>query len=358
MIKKQPENRLLFLFIIRFRAYPRKNLIIPCRSPFRPLPLQRMKTNGKPGSRQFIYCPIDLLRHRRLLRGAGSVLLQLLFFCLCLVPALLGSCTRFDEQPAVPDAPEPEIPAVDSVLLDIRFERGEHPVRRADLFIYDAGGIRPLERRVRLDGLPDTLRLLSAPGEKILVCIANSPREFNLNALARYDAMEQLAYAFTDDDPACPLLGAVCTTRASAGTLRPRPLLCRVRLAAVSNTLDDYELLEDPAVRLCDLPYSAEILREQDFRPVELIDAGAWTALPCDVGTFEQRPDIDLWCYPNDTPEEILGVPRPALEFRCKIRTETCSFEVPLPPLPRESAVEVDLTIDGPGAYRYIIRQK
>ena len=273
------------------------------------------------------------------------------------MPALLGSsCRRIG--PPVPDETEtePAPPAVDSVLLDLRFACGEYPVRRADLFVYAADGLRALEEHLRTDSLPERMRIRATAGEKRVVCIVNSPYAFNLNALARYDAMEQLAYAFGDDDPACPLLSAACTTQDYTALLRPQPLLCRVRLAAVSNTLDDYELLEDPAVRLCDLPHSAEILREKDFRPNELIDAGAWTALPFDVGLFTQKPDIDLWCYPNDTPENILGVPRPVLEFRCRIRGEPCSFEVPLPPLARGGSAEVELTVDGPRSFRYIIR--
>jgi hypothetical protein len=98
------------------------------------------------------------------------------------------------------------------------------------------------------------------------------------------------------------------------------------------------------------------ILRQQDFRPAELIDATPWTALPCDVGYFPQEPRLSLWCYPNDTPESILGTPRPSLEFECRIGGETCSFEVPLPPLPRGCTKEVALTIDGPDEFHYIIR--
>ena len=104
------------------------------------------------------------------------------------------------------------------------------------------------------------------------------------------------------------------------------------------------------------LPNAAEILREQEFRPTELIDAGPWSKLPYDVGFFSQEPGITLWCYPNDTPEDVLGVPRPSLEFECKIRGETCSFSVPLPPLPRGSSREVELTVDGPGSFHYKFR--
>ena len=108
--------------------------------------------------------------------------------------------------------------------------------------------------------------------------------------------------------------------------------------------------------RLLDLPDNAEILRDKDFRPTELLDAGPWTALPYDIGFFPQEPGISLWCYPNDTPEDILGVPRPTLEFECRIEGERCSFEVPLPPLPRGCSKEVELTVDGPSKYMYSVR--
>ncbi|MCR5841993.1 MAG: hypothetical protein K6G86_07965, partial [Bacteroidales bacterium] len=95
---------------------------------------------------------------------------------------------------------------------------------------------------------------------------------------------------------------------------------------------------------------------EKDFRPTELIDAGDWQALPCDVGYFPQYPGITLWCYPNDTPETILGAPRPSVEFACEIRGQTCTFEIPLPPLPRGCTKEIELTVDGPGIFRYKVR--
>ncbi len=165
--------------------------------------------------------------------------------------------------------------------------------------------------------------------------------------------MRQLSYRFEDEDPDWPVLSATCTTEERTGRLTLGPLLCRIRLASVANTLDDYELLESPRVRLCDLPDATELFREEEFRPAELIEEGTWTDLPCDVGFFPQEPGILLWTYPNDTPEHILGVPRPGLELECRIRGQLCSFTVPLPPLGRGCSKEVELIIDGPDDYRY-----
>ena len=240
--------------------------------------------------------------------------------------------------------------------MQLRIAVDERPVRRLDVFCYGTEGTRQLVSHARLDSLPEILALDVPEGDKAVVCIANSPHDFNLGALGRFDAMGQLSYSFQDDDPQVPILGGWAEVPDSGGEIVLQPLLCRVVLASVANTMDGYELLEDPRIRLRDLPEAAEILRERDFRPTELIDAGAWVPLPHDVGYFPQEPQISLWCYPNDTPENILGTPRPRLEFECVIRGETCSFEVPLPPLPRASTVEVSLTINGPGDFRYKIR--
>ena len=313
-----------------------------------------MKTTLTPGSRQSCTCLPDLSQRGRTLHlDAGSFLFALLL--LSTLPALLGSCRKAGPVPEEEDT-IPEVQAPDSVLTAIRLQADGLPVRRLDLFIYEASGTKTLQKHVQLNSLPEELHLPALPGDKILVGIANSPLRFNLNALARFDAMEQLQYRFGDDSPDYPILGGFCTTGEESGTIVLRPLLCKIVLNSVSNTMDDYELMEEPRVRLCDLPDGAEILREKDFRPSELIDAGAWQALPYDVGYFPQHPGIVLWCYPNDTPETVLGVPRPILQLECTICGETCTFDVPLPPLERGCTKEVELTIDGPGSYRYKIR--
>lgn len=263
-------------------------------------------------------------------------------------------CTRTVIAETEP-APAPA-PVVDSTETVIRFLAGTEDVQQLDLFIYSASGTRELEQHIQYSDLPDRLIIRTPTGEKILVGIANSPLRFNLNALARFDAMEQLRYQFADDNPDRPILGGSVTTQENSGTISLQPLLCKVRLVKVSNTMDGYELLEAPRVRLLDLPDAAEILKQCEFRPAELLDSGPWHDLPYDVGYFPQEPGITLWCYPNDTPETVLGVPRPTLEFECTIRGETYSFEVPLPPLSRGCAKEVELIVDGPGSYRYKVK--
>ena len=275
-----------------------------------------------------------------------------------MLPALWCSCRKLPDPVDGPEEmPEdPPVVVVDSVTTRIRLLTEGRSVGTLDLFVYDSEGTRPLEVHRTAAELPEGWwAVQTLPGDKLVVGIANSPRRFNLNALGRYDAMEQLSFRFGDDNPQRPILGGSCRTDAQLGEIVLRPLLCRVVLVSVANTMDGYELLEDPRVRLLDLPDGAQILRDREFRPSELIDEGDWVALPWDVGYFPQACGISLWCYPNDTPEDILGVPRPTLEFECRILGESCSFEVPLPPLNRGCTKEVELTVDGPGDYSYKI---
>lgn len=308
----------------------------------------RMENSNNPMSRQCIDRLLHSLRHRRPLRSAGKLLLCY-FTYLFLLPALLGSCRK----DPVPEPVPADEPAIDSALVRIHTQAEGYDVRRLDVFVYGTAGICELEAHAGTDSLGAELLLPALPGEKTVVAIANSPHQLNLKALARYDAMEQLTFSFADDDPRRPVLGGVCTTLGQEGTVVLQPLLCRVVLAAVSNTMDGYELLENPRVRLRDLPAGAEILRQKDFRPAELLDAGAWTELPFDIGFFPQEPGTTLWCYPNDTPADVLGVPRPTLEFACEIRGKACSFDIPLPPLARGATVAVELTVNGPGDFSY-----
>lgn len=248
-------------------------------------------------------------------------------------------------------------------------------IEKLDIFIYDNTGTRPLlSHQTITDGLalqghlnltfPTTGSSSTADGA-IAVIIANCPKALNDQALARFDSMNILEFAFADDRPEAPLLtgmadipGSTQDTPTSTPASEPArcqieltPLLSRVIISAVTNGLSGYELLEEPSVILHDLTPSAKILQYEEFRPVEVIESGTPQPLPCDIGFYTQNPDLSLYCYPNDTPETTLGTPRTSLEFTCKIKGLECSFPISLPPIPRNSITRVELTINGPTDY-------
>lgn len=253
-----------------------------------------------------------------------------------------------------------------NVYVDTGMDCG---ISTLDYFIYSSEGTRSLEMHKSLtmtgNGIVEEKDLWSAAevasasaSPRTVVVIANCPRAFNMDALRTKDSMDLLEFAFVDDDPSCPVMsGEEAFTPGGSVTVRLTPLLARVRICSVTNGLRNYQLLEDPSVRLCDLNPRARVLQMKDFNPVEFISEGALHRFPTDVGFYTQHPDVSLFCYPNDSPEVTLGLPPTTLEFNCRIEGTEYTFPFDLPPLPRGSLLDVDLIIDDPFNRRAIFSE-
>lgn len=270
----------------------------------------------------------------------------ILISLLLLPPAfLVSSCRR-----EIPDPPPEEEQAVtrDSVLTMIHIDPAAHPVGHIDLLIYDSGGTGQLECHKRIEGLPGDMGIVTVEGEKRIAVIANSPKVLSLAALSRYDALSQLGYGFESDNPQLPLMGGVCLTEKHSGRISLSPLLCEVELHEIGNTLEDYELLESPRVRLRGINSNARIMQQSGFYPEESMDYGEWQELPYDIGMLPQYPEIRMYCYPNETPETTFGTAHTSLELECTIMGTVMNFEVNLPPFGRNSRLKVTITVNGP----------
>lgn len=284
---------------------------------------------------------------------------------------------REDEEPDAPapsaSAPEPddqydEVVVIDSLKTRLNFYIGSKMdcgISTLDYFIYSTEGTQSLETHkcLTMTGNEIVEKNLWSAAEvssaslspRTVVAIANCPRALNMDAIKMKDSMDLLEFAFQDDDPSWPILsGETVFTPGGAATVKLLPLLAQVRITAVTNGLRNYQLLEDPSVRLCDLNPSAKVLQFKDFHPMEFIEQGALHQLPTDIGFYTQHPDVSLFCYPNDAPETTLGLPPTSLQFNCKIEGTEYSFPFDLPPLSRGSLLDVELIIDNPFSRRAI----
>lgn len=241
---------------------------------------------------------------------------------------------------------------VDSSSFTVRFAVADkssdtlRPVRRLDVFAYDADGLHSLILSRRYGFLPDSLLLYGPVTGMTVVAVANSPMDFNTSALDRYESIELLSYRFEDDSPQVPLMsgvGSVGADRSTVVTLTP--MLARVVLGEVCNELKGYVRLEDPRITLESMNASAEILRTNGFYPSETVPEPPVARLPFDIGIFPQSPGTELFCFPNDSQEATIGTPATALAFECEVRGSTRRFSVPLPALRRNSTTHVDITI-------------
>lgn len=299
----------------------------------------------------------DRMLPQGLLPGKRSFLHTTCLLIILLPVVLASGC----EDTALTDdggtvEPETPLPVQDTVLLQISADCSPDSVRTADCFIYSGSGTKRLEKHFRTEGQVKETAVPVTAGSKTVVMVLNCPYTFNLAALDRLESFELLEFAFSDDDPDFPLMAARCDAEAGSTTrLKPTKLLCSVGIAAVSNNLGGDTLLEEPRVRLTGISRSAKVMQEKDFRPVEIDEYGEWVPLPYDVGFYTQRPGTALFCYPNDTPEDVLGSQKTGLQLECRINGEKKLFDFGLPPLPRGCRIDVELTIESADYARAIV---
>lgn len=302
----------------------------------------------------------NFTRHQSsdILSGHRTLFLTLLLSLLVSLPAFLTISCR--KQPPVPVPGEEQEPVIlDSTVTTLRFSNaGEYPVRNLQLLIYRSDGTKSLEKLLRFDELPDSVGIITTVGEKLAVAVANSDKALSPVALDRYDSLKELGYEFSDEDSSAPIMSGQCATYSQEGEITLTPLICQVVISSISNTMDGYELVESPRVRLFDLNCYAGIMQEEDFYPIEIVEYGEWEYLPYDIGMFTQNPGTTLFCYPNETAQASLGGVRTGLELDCMILGEPCSFTTELPPFDRGSKLLVDITVGGPDSCRFRIDEE
>ena len=318
----------------------------------------------------------------RTLPGNRKILYTTLISLLLSPVFLVNSCRK-----AVPDdIPDPApLPARDTVwrTLSIRYAgiAGTAPSGCClDLFIFDDTEGRPVDRILHFEGNPEEVEFRCLDGAKIVAAVANSPKAFNPAAIARYSSLDLIYYEFGEDDPQMPIMGGTCRlgeklvsseisddivhVRDIAGhpsgfTDKPgrepvevkpdeivlTPLLCRICVESISNGLDDYELLEEPRVRLRNINGSAKLFNDGPYQPQEMIDYGEWVGLPYDIGMFTQELSIVLDCYPNESGEDEITAFRTELELECTIRGSKERFSFPIPEIGRASSVSCHISV-------------
>ncbi|MBO4670638.1 MAG: hypothetical protein J5640_02195 [Bacteroidales bacterium] len=264
---------------------------------------------------------------------------------------MISSCGKDSTGPDSLDAIEVQL---DSSRFSVRFQivdniaETPHAIRRLDLYIYDADGIKPLLDKRRYESVPESVVVHGNGKARIIVAIANSPGDFGAESTGRFDAIEMLSVDFASESSAIPVMSGMCTVEAGdTETICLTPLMARIRLGEVCNRMKNYVRLEDPRIYLENLNTGAEIMRVGGFRPSSIAEKGAKATLPCDIGIFAQHPGTEVFCYPNDSSETTIGTPGTKLIFECEIKGETCQFIIDLPAIRRNSTTTVDLTVSG-----------
>lgn len=232
----------------------------------------------------------------------------------------------------------------DSVCFRFR-TKSAGKIRRLDLFVYEDADDGRLVSHYIGDGSEEDIELRLPEGGKRAVAVANSPRNFNDKALEKYSSIKQIAYSFEDDDIEYPVMGAVAQCHGYA-ELTLSSLFCTVAIKSISNTMDDYELFEEPTAMLRNINARAELFGKRKYFPTELTDGKDRQEFPYDIGMYPQYPDIMLYCYPNDTMGGLAGPDMTSIELQGMIKGSRRSFEFFIPGISRGETVYADITVN------------
>ena len=234
----------------------------------------------------------------------------------------------------------------------------EHPTRAGgyegysdiatlDIFVFNDDGVRRLDSYSRIDR-PETpyITVTSSAGDKLVVVVANcGSKSFDASDFWSYDSLEEVRWDYADEDPQHPVMSGECQLCAGASVYTPvqlTPLMANVCLDFIKCDFAgrgySSKTLSNACVYLTNISGSAEILRQDGFRPSQIENYGSLDraflstmshpeALYSTVRPGQWSP-IDLYCYPNDSSDGALGSPRTRLVVQGDIDSQTYYYPI------------------------------
>lgn len=203
---------------------------------------------------------------------------------------------------------------------------GYDNIRKLHLFVFNDDETRLLDSYVCCDR-PATpyLTFNSSVGDKLVVMVANlDDSSFTLSDISSYEALEGVKIDLRNEDPYFPVMSGECQLSAGENGYTPimlTPLLSNICLDFVKVNFSGrgYKstTLENASVYLTNVSGSTEVLRHDGFRVTDLINAGQMDeAFLSSMKHPEilrrsfipgQWKPVNLYCYPNDAAEGVLG---------------------------------------------------
>ena len=214
-------------------------------------------------------------------------------------------------------------------------------LRRCELFIYrcDALGTLAAHRAAENAGDDPQFFIGLEKGRYRAVAICNACAPVNPAAVARRESFDIFSYSYVDEDPLYPLCSSALEFEAGEQIrIDPRKLLCNVHLASVRREFqggDAKTVVERLQTFLTNVPAKCEVLKESGFHPSEFVDPNITGSLFCrrlgsDLGYGELHPDIELYCYPNDSAEGDIASPHTKIVLEGRLNGKYCRWEAGL----------------------------
>ncbi len=225
---------------------------------------------------------------------------------------------------------------------------GYQGITRLDMFVFNDDETMKLDSYSCITN-PTTpyLEVTSGSGDKMLVILANCSGIDSADAsdFWNYEALENIKCHLKDEDPASPVMSGECQFCAGAGGYTPvtlTPLLANVRVDFIKCNFAGRgyrsSTLENASVYLTNISGSCEVLRHDGFHITELENGGS---LDRSYLSTMKHPEmvyrnvtpghwapVDLYCYPNDDADGVLGSPHTRLVLQGDIDGTTYYYPV------------------------------
>ncbi len=281
---------------------------------------------------------LNYLKSSRLISSQsvlGKTLLTLLpaLSCGCSAEGNLSSATSTDER----------------IALRITRSYSDSQMNSLDIFVFKDEVIKSLDCYQRVER-PENWEgdVSSSSGDRIINICANSQLERDEWPWIRsQDALKKITVSLELESRTSPFMSGEATVSATKGRpyytdilMRPAVSEICLRSLCCDFTGKPYsgEKLTDIKVYLTNINAECGMLSDGDISPTRLINVGrlceedlelfadpglVYQELAGTVGKSPVRPDIRLWCYPSNVPEESPGTPYSRLVIEGKISGST-----------------------------------
>jgi len=286
-------------------------------------------------------------------RSPLAVSVTFFIACLYIASALFQSCDDTDpffeirEDTCSTLVCIPELVLFDSHPSKAAYE-GFDKIDCLDIFVFNDDEKRDLDSYCRISRpAVSYITVSSSMGEKELVIIANcSSHTFVYDEMTDYDALEELRWDLKDEDPSHPVMSGTahfCAGDEAPVTVQMTPLLANVCLDFIKCdfTGRGYKSkgLDNASVYLTNVSASCDVLRQTGFRITDLANQGRLdteylSTVKCpemlcyDGVILDYWKPIQLYCYPNNSEEGLMGSPRTKLVIQGDIDGETYYYPI------------------------------
>ncbi|MCQ2178180.1 MAG: hypothetical protein MJY42_04780 [Bacteroidales bacterium] len=289
-----------------------------------------------------------------------------------LIMAALCVCCGKTEEPSAKAVEDSET----SVRIVLESVQG---FRKSDVFIYDSTPLRRLRKHIQIKNVTnvnsDTVRTTLPEGDWTVTAVADSPWEFNLDALSGYEAFEALEIPFGHDTPERRIQsgnntlsvrepGSEGSRGANSAAIGMVPLMSSIEVVEIRNMSGCLSAatpgLTAIELYLTDASAGAGLCRASGFRPTEWLNRDGlsesdlasipnpwllYRRVSGTAGAGDLYPQVSLYCYPNDAPAGDIASPRTGVTLRGTMNGRQCCWNAVLPAIPRGSALRVGFTL-------------